>query len=625
LGRCLEKDVGRRQQSAVELRRQIEQCRSALPTARDVAGVLRTWRFRVPAAFIALLVLAVWAYERFTREPAVPRLANPVQVSAAIGVEDYPTLSPDGRTAAYESNSSGNWDIWVRQPGGGPEVNLTADHTGEDRYPSWSPDGRQIAFWSGRDGGGYYVMSSLGGAVQQLTSTAGTHWGFHSPAEWSADGTKLAYARYKPSGSRLEAYVEFISIVTRETTETALPGNQESRLDLSWSRDGRYLAYIDAATQPSEVTQLRVAKLSDGSSVTLTNGRSNVRSPRWSVDGRSLYYVSNQAGATDLWRQVMRADGTPSGEPQRVTTAADIMHIAFSVDGNRIAYSKGRWVANVWRIPIKGNGEVATWDDAEQVTFDQAFIEFADVSQDGKRLAFSSDRSGNQDLWMMPLGGREMTQLSTDPAPDWSPQWSPDGRWIAFYSFRTGDREIWFMPAEGGAARQLTHSIGLDAGSNWSPDSKEIAFRSERTGSSDVWVVSIDTGQERNLTPTPWSEVAGAWSPDGQWHAFSVNRPEGRQIWRVPAMGGTPEFLTSSGGYTSLAWYEQHIFFVGLGDKAGNLWALSVDDRREFPLTDLKGRRGILSQTTLSTDGKYLYFTWRDDLGDVWTMDLLQD
>ena len=69
----------------------------------------------------------------------------------------------------------------------------------------------------------------------------------------------------------MEAFVEFVSTVPRETRQTPLPGAQEARLDLSWSRDGRFLAYVDAAQQPSETTQLRVVKLSDGTGTTLTN------------------------------------------------------------------------------------------------------------------------------------------------------------------------------------------------------------------------------------------------------------------------------------------------------------------------------------------------------------------
>ena len=78
------------------------------------------------------------------------------------------------------------------------------------------------------------------------------------------------------------------------------------------------------------------------------------------------------------------------------------------------------------------------------------------MSPDGQQLAVSSDRRGNQDLWVLPATGGEMTPLTTDPTPDWNPRWSPDGSEIAFYAYRSGNRDIWVMPARGGPARQLT-------------------------------------------------------------------------------------------------------------------------------------------------------------------------
>src|SRR6185295_8247563 len=117
-----------------------------------------------------------------------------------------------------------------------------------------------------------------------------------------------------------------------------------------------------------------------------------------------------------------------------------IRSAAFSPDGSRLAYSRGGWVRNVWRVPMPSD-RPATWADAEQVTSEHAHIEFVDVSPDGALLAVSSDRRGNQDLWLLPAAGGEMTPLTTDPAPDWDPRWSPDGREIAFYAYRSGNRD----------------------------------------------------------------------------------------------------------------------------------------------------------------------------------------
>lgn len=627
LRRCLQKDPDRRQADLGGVRLVIDDCLTGRLTPDWILGLLlewATWKHGIPWAATALVVVAAsFAYRRLDPNASVPRLTNPRQVTVAIGVEDHPSWSADGQSVAYESNQTGDWDIWVAGAAGGMPVNRTGDHRGEDRYPSWSPDGRQIAFWSARDGGGYFVMPA-GGTAAKVASTPGAAAPRHSPPAWSSDGTRLAYVNYRPAGNALEAVLEIVSILTRETQRLKLPGLQEGRLDLSWSRDRRYLAYVDAALPSAETTQLLVLRLADGSTTEVTDARANVRSPRWSPDGRFLYFTSNRAGSSDLWRRRLQDNGHPLGEAQRITAGLEIQHASFSADAARLAYSKGRWLSNVWRVPIRKD-RPAAWADAVQMTFDLAFIEFVHVSPDGHRIAFGSDRTGNQDLWAVPVDGGEAVRLTDDPAQDWAPRWSPDGREIAFYSNRSGDRELWIMPAEGGPARQLTSSPGLDAGPEWSPDGKEIAFRSERTGSSNIWVTSADGRRLRQVTDGPASDYQSTWSPDGQWLAFNSNRSGKRQLWRVPSAGGKPEQLTrgESGGRPVWSVDGTTLYSVGGADRSGNLWSLALETRREQPLTDLKGRRGTLGTPALATDGRHLYFTWRDDVGDIWVMDVV--
>jgi Tol biopolymer transport system component len=321
-------------------------------------------------------------------------------------------------------------------------------------------------------------------------------------------------------------------------------------------------------------------------------------------------------GPSDLWRQGM-AEGRPSGEPQRVTTGLEIRDFAFSRDGSRLAYSKGRWISNFWRVPILED-RPATWADAQQITSDQGYVEFLDVSPDGKRVAYSSDRTGNQDLYIMPIGGAPV-QLTIDPGPEWAPGWSPDGRLLTFYSYRTGDREIWVMPATGGPATQLTSSPGVDYIARWSPDGREIAFLSHRTGNAEVWVMSADGKELRQITRHPANDGNATWSPDGRWLAFNSNRSGWSQLWRAPSQGGEAELLTRGPG-VSPQWSRdgERIFFV----REGNLWRLSLNDLSERPVTNLMGKRGTVGVMQPSTDGKFLYFPWQDDLADIWVMDI---
>ncbi len=107
------------------------------------------------------------AYLLWLQRDPVPMLSNPVQITRAIGAEQYPTWSPDGGRIAYHLNTKGDqnsFDIWVAQVNSGEAINLTVSHPGADLFPTWSPDGSQIAFWSDREGGVYFVMSALGGS-----------------------------------------------------------------------------------------------------------------------------------------------------------------------------------------------------------------------------------------------------------------------------------------------------------------------------------------------------------------------------------------------------------------------------------------------------------------------------
>ncbi len=615
LKRCLRKDPDRRIHDIADVRIELEELPAFL--VAPVAGSRRV----LPVVLAAVVASAVTAtlFTALRRETPGPERA--VQITSAIGVESYPTWSPDGGRLAYESNQTGDWDIWVTQLGGGEPVNLTGDHSGDDRFPSWSPDGHQVAYLSERDGlWNLYTLSALGGRPHKLLSLPSTlsprPWG---APQWSQDGKEVALP-FRDSGRN---FVEIVSLESRESRRIPLPAHdQDGPHDLSWSRDGRYFAYVAALQFNSELTRLWIFPSFGGEAIPVTDGYTNVWDPTWSPDGRRLYFVSNLGGSMDLWEATIGEKGMPQGEPLRVTTGLEVRTAAFSLDGTRLAYSRGRreYDSNIWRVPIH-HDRLATWADAEQLTFDNAFIQFFDVSPDGKRLAFSSDRSGNQDLWVMPTGGGEMTQLTTHPTPDWCPRWSPDGREFAFYGYRSGNREIWLMPSEGGPARQLTFNTSTDIHPTWSPDGQSIAFSSKRSGNLDIWVVSATGGEPRQVTTDPGDDETPEWSRDGRWLGF-LQRSSLRFL-RLPAsLRGDPGIL-AEGPAQAYRWSPdgKFIYYTGDREKAGNLWAASLESGKEYRLTDFFGRRGRLS-FYLATDGEYLYFHWDEDVADIWVMDV---
>jgi Tol biopolymer transport system component len=95
-------------------------------------------------------------------------------------------------------------------------------------------------------------------------------------------------------------------------------------------------------------------------------------------------------------------------------------------------------------------------------------------------------------------------------------------------------------------------------------------------------------------------------------------------VWQIPASGGQVEQLAK--GAAGIARWSpdgKQIYFVGLRAQANN-WQLSLSNRDERPITDLAGKRGNLGGPGLATDGRYIYFTWEDPLGDIWVADIGQ-
>jgi len=612
--RCLVKAPDRRFQSTKDLAIELDELREMLTTGElEPSTAPRRWSLLAVVA-VSLALFAGWIgyLLRGESDRGVARVVNPVQITVAAGVEDYPTWSPDGRTLAYHSNQSGNQDIWVAQVGGSEAVNRTREHLREDSRPSWSPDGSQIGFHSSREGGGYFVMSALGGTPRKVLS-AGTS---HRP-QWSSDGTQLAGIVQRESDS---AAVEIVSIANRAVSQISLP-RAVAAFDLAWSRNKGYFAYVETADYEAEVTQLVVLRISDGTRLPITHGRDIAWSPAWAVNDHALLFVSNRGGSMDLWQQPVARDGRPVGQPQRLTTGVGMRRLALSADGKKVAYTKGNRVSNIFRVPILA-ARRATWDDAEQITFDQAYIEFFDLSADGKQLVLSSDRSGNQDIWSLSAEGGAMESLSSDPTPDWAPRFSPDGDRVAFYSFRSGNRDVWTMPARGGPARRITDHDADDMLPEWSPDGRTLAFVSLRSGNLDLWTVPSEGGNPRRLTTHPAQDAwIKAWASDGQTLFFSSNRSGEWGVWRISAEGGEPDLISDRS------------FLLGHSPDRRNLYVrrdndiveIDLDGSRERILTNLSGRIGGLTSGNGATDGRHFYFLWREDQSDIWVMDVVTD
>ncbi len=147
-------------------------------------------------------------------------------------------------------------------------------------------------------------------------------------------------------------------------------------------------------------------------------------------------------------------------------------------------------------------------------------------SPDGRRIAFATNRDGYWEIYLMYRDGRGQQNLTKDRGGNGYMDWSPDGQSLVFASTRNGERnnEIYTIRADGYGLRRLTTHRAEDVHPAWSPDGRKIAFASERNGNRQIYVMNADGTNLTRLMSNRWYDDYPAWSPDGSQIAFSSDR-----------------------------------------------------------------------------------------------------
>ena len=192
-----------------------------------------------------------------------------------------------------------------------------------------------------------------------------------------------------------------------------------------------------------------------------------------------------------------------------------------------------------------GNPEIYTMDsdgdNARRVTFNAAMDVDPAISRDGRDIVFTSNRTGNNDIFVVDRrGSGNATNLTNNPANDGWARWSPNGRQIVFHSNRDGNFEIYVMDSDGRSPTRLTNYSGIDQYPDWSPDGKEIVFRRDL----DIYVLDLTTGDTRRLTNAPPLNQMATYSPNGRELAFMSARDGYISVFKMDADGGNPINLT---------------------------------------------------------------------------------
>lgn len=393
--------------------------------------------------------------------------------------------------------------------------------------PAWSPDGKNIAY------------TAQAGRVRQLfvrdLSAYGAAQITRQPHDcsapfWASDGSRIFYLSADDSGQ-----TALWSIGASGGAPERLKTNLAAA---TIGRDGSF-AYL--APEPNEGLALWVAPNTQSSPRRYSQGNWSTRFfnrgfVRFAPDGKSIgAWIATPTGQSEFWILPY-----PSGAPRRALTFEDgIYPFHWMPDGRHILFGGvlPGTIGSDLQIANLKSGEFApitkTTQDATQ----------PDISPDGKHVAFTvADR--DFDLMQLSVGDSALKPLLASSRNEFSPAWSPVNSQLAFVTDRTGNEEIWLKGLPNGWERPLVSP--KDFGRTWissfsdlsfSPDGQRLAFSVSRSGTRSIYLFNSAGGPMVKLTTQSDEEHAPSWSPDGNSLAFAMNR-NGAAWLAIASSGG---------------------------------------------------------------------------------------
>jgi len=643
VAKALAKAPAERYQRAVELGDELREVQEQTASRRFVSRMVREvarsrWTRRLAVAVGLVAVVSAAAWYLIPRDERAERRTPPAalhatfrRLSADPGVEQFPSLLPDGKWVVYSGQAAGNRNIYLLSTSGQNPINLTADSTADNDEPAASPDGERIAFRSSRDGGGIFVMGRTGEGVRRVTPT-GVSAAFN-PA-WSPDGTEIAYATENIQLTPLNWEHKSELWVVNVTTGAQRRLEVADAVNPSWSPHGHRIAYVSRRQQTESVAaagavsgrvmDVYTVPAPGGEPVPATNDAATDWSPVWSPDGQYIYFVSDRGGSMNLWRvPVDEVSGKRLGEPEPITTPAPFLaHPSISADGRRIAYSLVGQTSNIQRIALDA-ATATVKGQPSWVTTGSRLWANPDPTPDGEWVVFYSRDQPEGDLYVCRPDGTGLRQLTSDAAIDRVPRWSPDKTWIAFFSNRSGPLALWkIRAADGSDLQQVTESGGIPV---WSPDSTRLVTTNVLDFAAGVARV-VDANrrwqdQKPQLLGDPDPSlhpfIPNAWSPDGAKLAGQIGFSDrgGIGIVVYTFASRSYERLTDFGEWP--AWFgdSRRLFFVSKGKE---FWVL--DTRTKQTRKVYSTAWDVLGPPRVTRDGRSVFYSRRVSEGDIYLL-----
>jgi Tol biopolymer transport system component len=412
-------------------------------------------------------------------------------------------------------------------------------------------------FWAKRGSSeGIFIVPRLGGSPRHLPMLES------NLLCWSPDGSQIA-------GSALPLRrIRLINKSTGDTTAIRVSGDFVFMRELDWTPAGNRLLFMTTKQHRTIIWTIK----SDGTQQQrVAEDSIPVYSPRWSANGRAIYYLRFNGQTKDLMKVRI------SPKTGKARTAAYVLQtglqpgefFTLTKDNKRLLYLRASRHSNLWRVSLAGEGRAQSVE-IHKLTTGTSSLHRPRLSPDGESVAFSTGDQPYSNIFVIPFAGGAVRQLTFLDNQNINPVWSPDGKEIAFGSIHRGNPKIWRIAATGDTPRPF-----------------------ERTIASTVF----------HLTWAPGPEILYPQIGNRNFHFLNPRTEEERPLVANDAVGRMfyPRYSPDA---KKMAVYWNRVYPTNLQ----GLWVISLRDSSQTRLL-----RGRVHPLEWSTDGKWIY-AWNTDV-----------
>ncbi|HYN07748.1 MAG TPA: protein kinase [Vicinamibacterales bacterium] len=540
-----------------------------------------------------------------------------------VGLEEFPSISPDGNMVAFTAAQAGRRQVFIRFLTRGPSRPVTSDEA-DHQLPRWLPDGSSLVYFSpaapGEVQGAIYKIPTLGGLSQRLIASIG---GGDVSRSGRLTCFRLENQRIQLVTSALDGS-DVQPVATLETRHYRYP---------RWSPDNQWIAFQagDGFRWDLYVVSVR----GDAKPVRLTNENRFIAGLTWLPNSTGIVFAWSRGTTVPylpplaLWEVLL--DGR---QPPRQLTPAEASYEQPDLhESGLLSVARLQMRFDLWKYPF-GSVAADNFRRGQRVTLQTGQVLTPTAAPDGDQIAYLSDSGGHSNIWVTSTQGppRQITFEDDPTVVIGLPIWSPDGRWIAFVSSRGNAGfvfGIWLVRPDASELHQLVQR-GL--GVAWSSKGDEIYYVENAQG--PMKKVSVNSGEPVTVRSEPVRNMIGVHESTVYFlveRALMDGRPE-FEIRAAPLGNGPTRVIKTIDASRVASWQvpfnpalspDGKWLAMPLTDGlTTNIWALSTEDGRWQQVTDFGDRAIFIARrVSWSSDGRSILAAVGEGDADIVLLD----